>query len=167
MKDLNKYLYEDYKESDETNIDYIIKNIKNDKYFNKFIKICMKYKIYLFHKIDDNYQLRSNKNLMILINKKKSEITNELGKMILKLHNFDKYLETSTSDNFSDIYDTKNRIDKLYKEFDKNYRYLDELIKMLKDKLSDDVLYNLVSSENESPLYQNNNNNNIIEEFSN
>ena len=52
--------------------------------------------------------------------------------MILKLHNFDKYLETSTSDNFSDIYDTKNRIDLLYKEFDKNYRYLDELIKMLK-----------------------------------
>ena len=83
MKDLNKYLYEDYKESDETNIDYIIKNIKNDKYFNKFIKICMKYKIYLFHKVDDKYQLRSNKNLMILINKKKSEITNELGKMIL------------------------------------------------------------------------------------
>jgi hypothetical protein len=182
MKDLHKYLYEDYicpqernrqgdldnKQSDDTNIDYIQKNIKNDKYFNKFIKICMKYKIYLFHKVDDKYQLRSNKNLIILINRKKSEITNELGKMILKLHNFDKYLETSTSDNFSDIYDTKNRIDILYKEFDKNYRYLDELIKMLKDKLNDVVLHSLVSSENESPLNNNQNNNNIIiEEFSN
>jgi hypothetical protein len=126
----------------------------------------MKYKIYLFHKVDNKFELRSNKNLMILINKKKSEITNELGKMILKLHNFDKYLETSTSDNFSEIYDTKNKIDLLYKDFDKNYRYLDELIKMLKDKLNDDVLYNLVNSENESPLYINTNNN-IIEEFSN
>ena len=165
MKDLNKYLYEDYKETDDTNINFIIKNTKNDKYFNKFIKICMKYKIYLFQKISNKYELKSNKNIVILINKKKSEITNEFGKMILKLHNFDKYLETSTSDNFSEIYDTKNKIDNLYKEFDKNYRYLDQLIKMLKDKLSDDILHNLVSSEYNIPSHINNNN--IIEEFSN
>jgi len=165
MKDLNKYLYEDYKETDDTNINFIIKNTKNDRYFNKFIKICMKYKIYLFQKISNKYELKSNKNIVILINKKKSEITNEFGKMILKLHNFDKYLETSTSDNFSEIYDTKNKIDNLYKEFDKNYRYLDQLIKMLKDKLSDDILHNLVSSEYNIPSHINNNN--IIEEFSN
>lgn len=166
MKDLNKYLYEDYKETDDTNINFILKNTKTDRYFNKFIKICMKYKIYLFHKISNKYELKSNKNIVILINKKKSEITNEFGKMILKLHNFDKYLETSTSDNFSEIYDTKNKIDNLYKEFDKNYRYLDQLIKMLKDKLSDDVLHKLVSSDYNIPSNINNNNN-IIEEFSN
>ena len=48
-------------------------------------------------------------------------------------------------------------------------RYLDELIRMLKDKLTDDILHNLVSSENENQInnLNANNLNNVIEEFSN
>jgi hypothetical protein len=163
MKDINKYIFEDYNDSDELASEYIQENIKTDKSFNKFIKICMKYKIYLFHKIGDKYHLRTNKQLIHLINKKKSEITLEFGKMILKLHNFDKYLETSTSDNFSEIYDTKNKIDQLYNEYNKNYRYLDQLIKLLNEIYTDDILLNYVSSEYSMP----NRINNIIDEYSN
>lgn len=165
MKDLNKYLFEEYTDTEIIENNFIKQNIKNNKKFNKFIKICMKYKIYLFHKVNDKYELRSNKSLCFLINKKKSEIIAELGKMILKLHNFDKYLETSTSDNFTDVYDTKNRIDILYKEFDKNYRYLEELVKMLNNDLKEDVLLNYIFKENHEK--DNKLNNNVIEEFSN
>ena len=171
MKEINirKYLFEDY---DNTNINiinisnisikYIQLNSKNDKLFNKFLKICMKYKIFLFYKLDTVYTLRSCKDLIRLINRKKSEITAELGKMILKLHNFDKYLE-STSDNFSDIYDTKNKIDQLYNEYNHNYRYLDELNKIIVNNLSDEILLSYTTSEFEIK----NNKNIIIEEYSN
>ena len=165
MKDLNKYLFEEYTDTEIIENNFIKQNIKNNKKFNKFIKICMKYKIYLFHKVDEKYELRANKSLCFLINKKKSEFIAELGKMILKLHNFDKYLETSTSDNFTDVYDTKNRIDILYKEFDKNYRYLEELVKMLNNDLKEDVLRNYIFKENHEK--DNKLNNNVIEEFSN
>jgi hypothetical protein len=173
MKEINirKYLFEDY---DNTNINlinisnisikYIQINSKNDKLFNKFLKICMKYKIFLFYKLDTVYTLRSCKDLIRLINRKKSEITAELGKMILKLHNFDKYLE-STSDNFSDIYDTKNKIDQLYNEYNHNYRYLDELNKIIVNNLTDEILHAYTSSEFE--LQNKNNKNIIIEEYSN
>ena len=138
--------------------------MKNDKSFNKFIKICMKYKIYLFHIIDDEkeYKLRKNKELIWLINKKKSSIISEFGKIILRLHNFDKFLETSTSENFSDVYDTKNKIDKLYIDFNKNYRYLDLLIKLLNDQFTDDILLKYITKE-VTILHKNN----IIDEFSN
>ena len=53
---INKYLYENYDDSEQPYSYFIQKNMKNDKSFNKFIKICMKYKIYLFHKIDDEYK---------------------------------------------------------------------------------------------------------------
>jgi hypothetical protein len=167
-KDINikKYLFENLTEDDDISIEFIERNCKNDKTFYKFIKICMKYKIYLFHKINDSYSLRNTKSLIRLITIKKSEITLELGKMILKLHNFDKYLETSTSDNFSDVYDTKNKIDQLYAEYNRNYRYLDELIKLLTDRFSDEILINFISKE--FSLANNINNiNNIIEEYSN
>ena len=171
MKEINirKYLFEDY---DNTNINlinisnisikYIQINSKNDKLFNKFLKICMKYKIFLFSKNNSIYILRSCKDLIRLINRKKSEITAELGKMILKLHNFDKYLETSTSDNFSDIYDTKQKIDRLYSEFNKNYLHLDQLIKMINETFVDDILEKYVTIEYQLPYK-----NNIIEEYSN
>jgi len=168
MKEINirKYLFEDYDNNINQNVSikFIQINSKNDKLFNKFLKICMKYKIFLFSKLDSVYTLRSCKDLIRLINRKKSEITAELGKMILKLHNFDKYLE-STSDNFSDIYDTKNKIDQLYNEYNHNYRYLDELNKIIVNNFSDDILHSYTSSEFE--LHHKNNKNTIIEEFSN
>lgn len=122
----------------------------------------MKYKIYLFHKTDDEYKIRKNKELICLINKKKSTIIAEFGKIILRLHNFDKFLETSTSENFSDVYDTKNKIDKLYIDFNKNYRYLDLLIKLLNDQFTDDILLKYIIKE--VTIIQKNN---IIDEFSN
>jgi predicted DNA-binding ArsR family transcriptional regulator len=81
------------------------------------------------------------------------------------LHSFDKYLETSISDNLSDIYDTKTKIDQLYGDYCKNYRYLDELIKMINTTFNDEILGNYISKE----YIQNNNqeNKNIIEEYSN
>jgi hypothetical protein len=97
-----------------------------------------------------------------LITLKKSELTHDLGTMILKLHNFDKYLETSTTDNFSDIYDTKQKIDQLYTEFNKNHVHLDQLIKMLNDTFIDDALEKYVKEEYQLP-----NKNNIIEEYHN
>jgi hypothetical protein len=166
MKDFNKYIFEDYNDSDEISSTFILQNIKHDKIFNKFIKICMKYKIYLFQKKQDNtYELKSSKNLIKSINLKKAEITKSLGEMILKLHSFDKYLETSISDNLSDIYDTKTKIDQLYGDYCKNYRYLDELIKMINNTFNDEILGNYISKE----YIQNNNqeNKNIIEEYSN
>jgi hypothetical protein len=164
MKDLNKYLFEDYNDSDELSSTFILKNIKHDRLFNKFIKICMKYKIYLFQKKQDNkYELRSCKSLIKLINYKKAELTKGLGEMILKLHSFDKYLETSISDNFSDIYDTKTKIDQMYEDYSKSFRYLDELIKMLNTSFNDDILENYVTKE----FSQIQDNKNIIEEYSN
>lgn len=172
MKEINirKYLFEDYDNANinlinisNISIKYIQLNSKNDKLFNKFLKICMKYKIFLFYKLDNVYTLRSCKDLIRLINRKKSEITAELGKMILKLHNFDKYLE-STSDNFSDIYDTKNKIDQLYNEYNHNYRYLDELNKIIVNNLTDEILHSYTSSEFE---LNKNTKNIIIEEYSN
>ena len=74
---INKYLYENYDDSEQPYSYFIQKNMKNDKSFNKFIKICMKYKIYLFHKTDDEYKIRKNKELICLINKKKSTIIAE------------------------------------------------------------------------------------------
>jgi hypothetical protein len=168
MKEINirKYLFEDYDNSStnpiNVSIKYIQINSKNDKIFNKFLKICMKYKIFLFYKLENLYKLRTCKDLIRLINRKKSEITAELGKMIIKLHNFDKYLE-STSDNFSDIYDTKNKIDQLYNEYNHNYRYLDELNKIIVNNLTDDILHSYTTSE----FIIKNNKNNIIEEYSN
>lgn len=173
MKEINirKYLFEDYDNANinlinisNISIKYIQINSKNDKLFNKFLKICMKYKIFLFYKLETVYTLRSCKDLIRLINRKKSEITAELGKMILKLHNFDKYLE-STSDNFSDIYDTKNKIDQLYNEYNHNYRYLDELNKIIVNNLTDEILHSYTSSEFE--LQNKNTKNIIIEEYSN
>jgi len=161
MKDIKKYLYEDYDNSN-ISIKFIEFNCKHDRHFNKFIKICMKYKIFLFHKLNDVFILRTNKYLIRQVNMKKSEFTAELGKMILKLHNFDKYLE-STSDNFSDIYDTKNKIDQLYNEYNHNYRYLDELNKIIVNNLSDEILHSYTTSEFEIK----NNKNIIIEEYSN
>jgi len=163
MKDLNKYLFEDYNDSDEISSTFILRNIKHDRLFNKFIKICMKYKIYLFQKSDSKYELRSCKALIKLINYKKAELTKGLGEMILKLHSFDKYLETSISDNFSDIYDTKTKIDQMYQDYSKNYRYLDELIKMLNTSFNDETLVNYVTKE----FSQIQDNKNIIEEYSN
>jgi hypothetical protein len=164
MKDLNKYIFEDYNDSDEISSSFILKNIKHDRHFNKFIKICMKYKIYLFQKKQDNtYELRSSKNLIKLINLRKAELTKGLGDMILKLHSFDKYLETSVTDNFSDIYDMKTKIDQLYTDYCKNYRYLDELIKMLNTFFNDEALSNYMSKE----YTQNQDNKTIIEEYSN
>ena len=173
MKEINirKYLFEDYDNNINnissiinTSVKYIQTNSKNDKLFNKFLKICMKYKIFLFCKNNSIYILRSCKDLIRLINRKKSEITAELGKMILKLHNFDKYLE-STSDNFSDIYDTKNKIDQLYNEYNHNYRYLDELNKIISNNFSDEILHSYTTSEFE--LHNKNTKHTIIEEFSN
>jgi len=166
MKDFNKYIFEDYNDSDEISSTFILQNIKHDKLFNKFIKICMKYKIYLFQKKQDNtYELKTSKSLIKSINFKKAEITKNLGDMIIKLHSFDKYLETSISDNLSDIYDTKTKIDQLYGDYCKNYRYLDELIKMINNTFNDEILGNYISKE----YIQNNNqeNKNIIEEYSN
>jgi len=160
MRDIKKYLYEDYDNSN-ISIKYIEFNCKHDRNFNKFIKICMKYKIFLFHKLNDVFILRTNKYLIRQVNMKKSEFTAELGKMILKLHNFDKYLE-STSDNFSDIYDTKNKIDQLYNEYNRNYRYLDELSKMLLNDFTDDILEKYINEEFSLSLK-----NNIIDEYSN
>jgi hypothetical protein len=161
---INKYLYENYDDSEQPYSYFIQKNMKNDKSFNKFIKICMKYKIYLFHKINDDneYKIRKNKELIWLINKKKSTIIAEFGKIILRLHNFDKFLETSTSENFSDVYDTKNKIDQLYIDFNKNYRYLDLLIKLLNDQFTDDILLKYITKE-VTILHINN----VIDEFSN
>ena len=161
MKEINlkKYLFEEYDDT-PVSIDFIEINIKNDRTFYKFIKICMKYKIYLYHKINDTYILRSTKSLIRLINMKKTEITAELGKMIMKLHNFDKYLE-QTSDNFSDIYDTKNKIDQLYNEYCRNYKYLDDLVKLLRDRFTDEIIHNFTTKE------FNYSKNNIIEEYSN
>lgn len=173
MKEINirKYLFEDYDNNlnnissiINTSVKYIQINSKNDKLFNKFLKICMKYKIFLFSKNNSIYILRSCKDLIRLINRKKSEITAELGKMILKLHNFDKYLE-STSDNFSDIYDTKNKIDQLYNEYNHNYRYLDELNKIIVNNFSDEILHSYTTSEFEQ--HNKNTKHTIIEEFSN
>jgi hypothetical protein len=175
MKEINirKYLFEDYDNSNSSNIltntinisiKYIQLNSKQDKLFSKFLKICMKYKIFLYAKHDNIYILRSCKDLIRLINRKKSEITSDLGKMIIKLHNFDKYLE-STSDNFSDIYDTKNKIDQLYNEYNHNYRYLDELNKIIVNNLNDEILNSYTTSEFE--LQNKNNKNTIIEEYSN
>jgi len=44
---IKKYLFENY--NDDTDIDtkYLELNMKHDKTFYKFVKICMKYKIYL------------------------------------------------------------------------------------------------------------------------
>jgi len=166
MKDLNKYIFENYNDSDEISATFILKNIKHDRLFNKFIKICMKYKIYLFQKkLDNLYELIFGKDLIKLINFKKAEITKGLGEMILKLHSFDKYLETSISDNFSDIYDTKTKIDQIYSDYCKNWRYLDELIKMLTTTFSDEILSNYISKE--YTFVQNQDNKNIIEEYSN
>jgi hypothetical protein len=169
MKEINirKYLFEDYDNisvniNSNISVKFIQINSKNDKLFNKFLKICMKYKIFLFYKQENLYKLRSCKDLIRLINRKKSEITSDLGKMIIKLHNFDKYLE-STSDNFSDIYDTKNKIDQLYNEYNHNYRYLDELNKIIVNNLSDEILLSYTTSEFEIK----NNKNIIIEEYSN
>jgi hypothetical protein len=161
MKEINlkKYLFEEYDDT-PISINFIEINIKNDRTFYKFIKICMKYKIYLYHKVDNSYVLRSTKSLIRLINMKKTEITAELGKMIMKLHNFDKYLE-QTSDNFSDIYDTKNKIDQLYNEYSRNYKYLDDLVKLLRDRFTDEILQNFTTKE------FNYSKNNIIEEYSN
>ena len=115
------------------------------------------------HRIDDHeYKIRKNKELILLINKKKSAIISEFGKIILRLHNFDKFLEISTSENFSDVYDTKNKIDQLYSEFNKNYRYLDLLIKLLNNQFTDDILLKYITKE-VTILHKNN----IIDEFSN
>ena len=161
MKEINlkKYLFEEYDDT-PVSINFIEINIKNDRTFYKFIKICMKYKIYLYHKVNNSYVLRSTKSIIRLINMKKTEITAELGKMIMKLHNFDKYLE-QTSDNFSDIYDTKNKIDQLYNEYCRNYKYLDDLVKLLRDRFTDEILQNFTTKE------FNYSKNNIIEEYSN
>lgn len=161
MKEINlkKYLFEEYDDT-PVSINFIEINIKNDRTFYKFIKICMKYKIYLYHKVNNSYVLRSTKSLIRLINMKKTEITAELGQMIMKLHNFDKYLE-QTSDNFSDIYDTKNKIDQLYNEYCRNYKYLDDLVKLLRDRFTDEILQNFTTKE------FNYSKNNIIEEYSN
>jgi len=82
--------------------------------------------------------------------------------MILKLVNFDKYLETSTSDNFSDIYDTKNKIDQLYAEYNNNYKYLEQLISFINERYTDEILQNYVTKQYNIP-----NKNNIIESYSN
>jgi hypothetical protein len=164
MKEINikKYLFENYNDDIDINTEFLELNMKNDKTFYKFIKICMKYKIYLFQRVNNEYFLRNTKSLIRLITLKKSELTYDLGKMILKLHNFDKYLETSTTDNFSDIYDTKQKIDQLYTEFNKNHVHLDQLIKMLNDTFIDDALEKYVKEEYQLP-----NKNNIIEEYHN
>ena len=164
MKEINikKYLFENYNDDIDINIEFLELNMKNDKTFYKFIKICMKYKIYLFQRLNNEYFLRNTKSLIRLITLKKSELTYDLGKMILKLHNFDKYLETSTTDNFSDIYDTKQKIDQLYTEFNKNHVHLDQLIKMLNDTFIDDALEKYVKEEYQLP-----NKSNIIEEYHN
>jgi hypothetical protein len=164
MKEINikKYLFENYNDDVNISTEFLELNMKNDKFFYKFIKICMKYKIYLFQKVNDEYFLRNTKSLIRLVTFKKSELTQELGKMILKLHSFDKYLETSTSDNFSDIYDTKNKIDQLYNEFNKNYLYLDQLIKMINEIFVDSVLEKYVTEDYHLPYK-----NNIIAEYSN
>jgi|UniRef100_A0A6C0H0B9 hypothetical protein len=163
MKEINikKYIIEDYDENIDFISKYIDLNCKNDKFFYKFIKICMKFKIYLYYLEEGEYKLRTNKSLMRLINIKKSEITQELGKMILKLYNFDKYLE-QTSDNFSDIYDTKNKIDRLYNDYSKNYKYLVGLLKILDDKITDEILKNYTTKE-----FSLNTKNNIIDEYCN
>ena len=164
MKEINikKYLFEDYDPVLSISTEFIELNCKSDKTFYKFIKICMKYKIYLFQKVDGEYFLRNNKSLIRLVTLKKSELNRELGNMILKLVNFDKYLETSTSDNFSDIYDTKNKIDQLYIEYNNNYKYLDQLIHFINDKYTDEILQNYVTKEFSIP-----NKSNIIESYSN
>jgi hypothetical protein len=164
MKEINikKYLFENYNDDIDINTEFLELNMKNDKTFYKFIKICMKYKIYLFQRLNNEYFLRNTKSLIRLITLKKSELTHDLGKMILKLHNFDKYLETSTTDNFSDIYDTKQKIDQLYTEFNKNHVHLDQLIKMLNDTFIDDALEKYVKEEYQLP-----NKSNIIEEYHN
>jgi hypothetical protein len=164
MKEINikKYLFENYNDDIDINTEFLELNMKNDKTFYKFIKICMKYKIYLFQRVNNEYFLRNTKSLIRLITLKKSELTHDLGTMILKLHNFDKYLETSTTDNFSDIYDTKQKIDQLYTEFNKNHVHLDQLIKMLNDTFIDDALEKYVKEEYQLP-----NKNNIIEEYHN
>ena len=159
---IKKYLFESYNDDIDIDTKYLELNMKTDKTFYKFIKICMKYKIYLFQKVNNEYFLRNTKSLIRLITFKKSELTQELGKMILKLHSFDKYLETSTSDNFSDIYDTKQKIDRLYSEFNKNYLHLDQLIKMINETFVDDILEKYVTIEFQLPYK-----NNIIEEYSN
>jgi hypothetical protein len=119
--------------SNKINIDYAnnIKNIcKNDKNFNKFIKLCFRHDISFINKFDnDNYETLSIDKLFVLCSKLKK-------KKILSLGNY-----ITVSSELNDEIKLIDDIQKKFKNLKKDVYDINRIINILNNYKKNEVLF--------------------------
>jgi hypothetical protein len=151
---------------------YIKQNIKYDRLFKKFVKLCINFNIKLFEIMDDRYVTKSKEKIIKSCYEKRSELIDELSKSINNYNQLEKIVlsrkvkillkndeqnkksDTSSSDlniqnreSVEETFDVKAGIDKLYIEFKNNSKLLDTLIELIIDHFPPNIIQSLYSSK--------------------
>jgi hypothetical protein len=153
-------------------INYIKQNLKVDRLFKKFIKLCINFNIKLFDSINDRYITKTKEKIIKNCFQKRIELIdlfaksindyNQLEKVVLSrkvkilLKNDEsiKKSDTSSSDlnmvtkeKVEDAFDVKAGIDKLYLDYKNNSKLLDSLIELVIDHFPPNVIQTLYTSK--------------------
>jgi len=152
---------------------FIKQNLKNDRLFKKFIKLCINFNIKLFEVMDDRYITKSKEKIIKSCYQKRSELIDKLSKSINDYNQLEKIVlsrkvkillkndnnqnkksDTSSSDlniqnreSAEETFDVKAGIDKLYIDFKNNSKLLDTLIELIIDNFPPNVIQSLYSSK--------------------
>jgi len=152
---------------------FIKQNLKNDRLFKKFIKLCINFNIKLFEIMDDRYITKSKEKIIRSCYQKRSELIDKLSKSINDYNQLEKIVlsrkvkillkndnnqnkrsDTSSSDlniqnreSAEETFDVKAGIDKLYVDFKNNSKLLDTLIELIIDHYPPNVIQSFYSSK--------------------
>jgi hypothetical protein len=154
MDNLDKQLLLLFEESEyKPNLTFIKENIKHHLTFKKYIKLCIDFNIKLFDIMDNRYIVRSKEKLIKSCYQKRSDIIEKLAKSINNYNELEKVvisrkvkillnqdIDKKSESSPEETFDIKAGIDKLYNEFKKDSKLLDNLLEMMVSSFSSDMI---------------------------
>jgi hypothetical protein len=152
---------------------YIKQNLKVDRLFKKFIKLCINFNIKLYEIMDDRYVSKSKEKIIKSCYQKRSDIIDRLSKSINNYNQLEKVVlsrkvkillkndeqqlkksDSSSSDlniqnreSVEETFDVKAGIDKLYLDFKNDSKLLDTLVELIIDHFPPSVIQSFYSSK--------------------
>jgi hypothetical protein len=154
MDNSDKQLLLLFEESEyKPSLAFIKDNAKCHLTFRKYIKLCSDFNIKLFEIMDDRYVVRSKEKLIKSCYQKRSDIIEKLAKSINNYNELEKVVisrkvkillnqdvDKKSESSPEETFDIKAGIDKLYNDFKKDSKLLDNLLEMTVNNFSPDMI---------------------------
>jgi hypothetical protein len=161
MDNLDKQLLLLFEESEyKPNLTHIKENVKHHLLFKKYIKLCIDFNIKLFDIMDNRYIVRSKEKLIKSCYQKRSDIIEKLAKSINNYNELEKVVisrkvkillnqdvDKKSESSPEETFDIKAGIDKLYNEFKKDSKLLDNLLEMMVSNITPDMIQSLYTKK--------------------